>query len=233
MEKGVNTDGFKAAIFDMDGLLIDSERIIMQACITAAQQVGITYTHAEYVELIGRAGPDSTRIMVEQLGGESNFNLVMQGLDALLAERNNTFPLKHGASELLKHYQDNNIICSVASSSATHHISHRLSQVGVLDYFSHITSGQEVTRGKPNPDIYLLAVNKLGLKAEECIAFEDSETGARAAIAAGLRVVVVPDLKQPSEFVVQNSHLTIESLNDWLNLSLRNKNALEASGLES
>ncbi|MES1987722.1 MAG: HAD family phosphatase [Pseudomonadota bacterium] len=233
MKKGVNTDGFKAAIFDMDGLLIDSERIIMQACITAAQRVGITYTHAEYVELIGRAGPDSTRIMVEQLGGVSNFNLVMKGLDALLAERNNTFPLKHGASELLKHYQDNNIICCVASSSVTHHIRHRLSQVGVLDYFSHITSGQEVTRGKPNPDIYLLAVNKLGLKAEECIAFEDSETGARAAIAAGLRVVVVPDLKQPSEFVVQNSHLTIESLNDWLNLSLRNKNALEARGLES
>lgn len=220
MEKGVNTDGFKAAIFDMDGLLIDSERVIMQACITAAQQVGITYTHAEYVELIGRAGPDSTRIMVEQLGGLNNFNLVMQGLDALLAERNQTFPLKQGVDELLKYYQANNIICSVASSSPTRHISHRLSQVGVLDYFSHITSGQEVTHSKPNPDIYLLAVKKLGLKAEECIAFEDSETGGCAAIAAGLRVVVVPDLKQPSEFVVQNSHLTIESLNDWLNLSL-------------
>lgn len=233
MEKSVNTAGFKAAIFDMDGLLIDSERIIMQACITAAQRVGITYTHAEYVELIGRAGPDSTRIMIEQLNGVSNFNQVMQGLDTLLAERNNTFPLKHGASELLRHYQANNIICSVASSSSTHHIRHRLSQVGVLDYFSHITSGQEVTHGKPNPDIYLLAVKKLGLKAEECIAFEDSETGARAAIAAGLRVVVVPDLKQPSDFVVQNSHLTIESLNDWLDLSLRKTNALEASGLES
>ncbi len=213
----------------MDGLLIDSERIIMQACISAAQQVGITYTRAEYVELIGRAGPDSTRIMIEQLSGVSNFNQVMQGLDALLEERNNTFPLKHGASELLRHYQANNIICSVASSSATHHIRHRLSQVGVLDYFSHITSGQEVTHSKPNPDIYLLSVKKLGLKVDECIAFEDSENGARAAIAAGLRVVVVPDLKQPSEFVVQNSHLTIESLNDWLNLSLRKKNELEAS----
>jgi HAD superfamily hydrolase (TIGR01509 family) len=233
VEKGVSTAGFKAAIFDMDGLLIDSESIIMQACITAAQQVGITYTRAEYVELIGRAGSDSTRIMIEQLNGVSNFNQVMQGLDALLAERNNTFPLKHGASELLKHYQANNIICSVASSSATQHIRHRLSQVGVLDYFSHITSGQEVTHGKPNPDIYLLAVKKLGLKAEECIAFEDSETGARAAIAAGLRVVVVPDLKQPSEFVVQNSHLTIESLNDWLDLSLRNNNALEANVLDN
>lgn len=215
MERGVSTAGFKAAIFDMDGLLIDSERIIMQACITAAQQVGITYTHAEYVELIGRAGPDSTRIMVEQLGGVSNFNLVMQGLDALLAERNNTFPLKHGASELLKHYQDSNIVCSVASSSATHHIHHRLSQVGVLDYFSHLTSGQEVTQSKPNPDIYLLAVKKLGLKVEECIAFEDSESGARAAIAAGLKVVVVPDLKAPSDYVREHCHRVVASLQDW------------------
>ena len=75
----------KAAIFDMDGLLIDSERIIMQACIIAAKHVGITYTQAEYVELIGRAGSDSTRIMVEQLGGVENFNQVMQGLDVQLA----------------------------------------------------------------------------------------------------------------------------------------------------
>jgi HAD superfamily hydrolase (TIGR01509 family) len=216
MSDGVNGLTLKAAIFDMDGLLIDSERIIMQACIRAAQQVGITYTQAEYVELIGRAGPDSTRIMIEQLNGISNFNQVMQGLDALLAERNNTFPLKRGASELLKHYQANNIICSVASSSPTHHIRHRLSQVGVLEYFSHITSGQEVTHSKPNPDIYLLAVKKLGLKAEECIAFEDSETGACAAIAAGLKVVVVPDLKQPSDYVREHCHQVITSLEDWL-----------------
>jgi HAD superfamily hydrolase (TIGR01509 family) len=216
MSDGVNGLTLKAAIFDMDGLLIDSERIIMQACIRAAQQVGITYTQAEYVELIGRAGPDSTRIMIEQLNGISNFNQVMQGLDALLAERNNTFPLKRGASELLKHFQANNIICSVASSSPTHHIRHRLSQVGVLEYFSHITSGQEVTHSKPNPDIYLLAVKKLGLKAEECIAFEDSETGACAAIAAGLKVVVVPDLKQPSDYVREHCHQVITSLEDWL-----------------
>ena len=206
----------KAAIFDMDGLLIDSERIIMQACIVAAKQIGITYTQAEYVELIGRAGPDSTRIMVEQLGGVVNFNQVMQLLDTLLAEHNHAFPLKNGAMDLLKHYQSNSVICSVASSSPTHHITHRLSHVGVLDYFSHITSGQEVIRGKPNPDIYLLAVKKLGLKVEECIAFEDSENGALAAIAAGLKVVVVPDLKQPSEYVKAHSHQVITSLEDWL-----------------
>lgn len=206
----------KAAIFDMDGLLIDSERIIMQACIFAAKQVGITYTQAEYVELIGCAGPDSTRIMVEQLGGVANFNQVMQGLDTLLAEHNHAFPLKEGAMDLLKHYQSNNVICSVASSSPIHHITHRLSHVGVFDYFNHITSGQEVTRGKPSPDIYLLAVKKLGLEAEECIAFEDSENGARAAIAAGLKVVVVPDLKQPSDYVREHCHQVLASLADWL-----------------
>ncbi len=201
----------------MDGLLIDSERIIMQACIQAAAQVGITYTQAEYVELIGRAGPDSTRIMVEQLNGVENFNLVMQGLDALLAQRNHMFPLKTGAQALLEYYQANQIICSVASSSPMHHITHRLNHVGVLNHFSHLTSGQEVERGKPNPDIYLLAVNKLGLSPQACIAFEDSEMGARAAIAAGLKVVVVPDLLQPSDYVRAHCHQVVESLQDWLN----------------
>jgi HAD superfamily hydrolase (TIGR01509 family) len=207
----------KAAIFDMDGLLIDSERIIMEACISAAKQIGIIYTQAEYTELIGRAGPDSTRRMIAQLNGLENFNCVMQGLDAQLAEHNHSFPLKPGALDLLKYYQANNIICSVASSSPTHHINHRLSQVSVLDFFSHITSGQEVTHGKPNPDIYLLAVKKLGLNVSECIAFEDSETGARAAIAAGLKVVIVPDLQQPSEYVRDHCQQVVSSLEDWLN----------------
>lgn len=206
----------KAAIFDMDGLLIDSERIIMQACITAAQQVGITYTQADYVELIGLAGSDSTRVMTAQLGGTEKFNQVMVGLDAELSKRNNAFPLKQGALKLLQHYRANHVVCSVASSSATHHIKHRLSQVGAMDYFAHITSGQEVARGKPNPDIYLLAIKKLGLPAEQCIAFEDSEAGARAAIAAGLKVVVVPDLIQPSEFVTKHSHQIADSLLSYL-----------------
>lgn len=206
----------KAAIFDMDGLLIDSERIIMQACIHAAQAVGIRYTQDEYAALIGRAGPDSTRLMKAQLGGEDAFNQVMQGLDAQLALRNHAFPLKTGALKLLQHYQRSHVVCCVASSSSIHHISHRLQQAGVSEYFSHFTSGQEVARGKPNPDIYLLALEKLGLTAEACVVFEDSEVGARAAISAGLKVVVVPDLVQPSEYVREQAHYVLESLSHWL-----------------
>lgn len=207
---------FKAAIFDMDGLLINSEHIIMQACIEAARDIGIQYTQKQFIELIGRAAADSSRIMAEQLGGIDNLQQVGQRVDVILAKRNHVFPLKKGAEPLLKHYQMQGITCSVASSSSHQHIEHRLSYVNVLDYFSHTTSGQEVSKGKPNPDIYLLAIQKLGLTAEDCIAFEDSEQGARAAIAAGLKVVVVPDLQEPSAFVKQHSYQVVESLEAFL-----------------
>lgn len=200
----------------MDGLLIDSERIIMQACIQAAKAVGITYTQAEFVELIGRSSPDASRIMAEQLNGVENLSKVGEGVERILDARNHVFPLKSGVVELLQYYQSNNVICGVASSSPIAHIQHRLSHIGILDYFSSITSGQEVANGKPNPDIYLLAIDRLGVSVEECIAFEDSEPGAQAAITAGLKVVVVPDLKQPSDFVKENSFRVVESLADYL-----------------
>ena len=206
----------KAAIFDMDGLLIDSERIIMQACIQAAKDVGIIYTQAEFVELIGRSSQDASRIMAEQLNGVENLSKVGEGVERILGARNHVFPLKSGVVELLQYYQSNNVICGVASSSPITHIQHRLSHIGILDYFSSITSGQEVANGKPNPDIYLLAIDRLGVSVEECIAFEDSEPGAQAAITAGLKVVVVPDLKQPSDFVKENSFRVVESLADYL-----------------
>lgn len=206
----------KAAIFDMDGLLIDSERIIMQACIQAANNVGIDYSQAEFVELIGRSSTDASRIMAEQLGGVDILDRVSTGVNTILSQRNHVFPLKAGAVDLLNHYQSKRILCGVASSSPIQHIQDRLSHVNVLDYFSTITSGQEVSNGKPSPDIYLLAIQKLGVTVDECIAFEDSEPGARAAIAAGLKVVVVPDLKPPSEFVRENCYQLVESLDHYL-----------------
>ncbi|MFV1922072.1 MAG: HAD family hydrolase [Methylotenera sp.] len=206
----------KAAIFDMDGLLIDSERIIMQACIQAAKEIGIVYTQTEFVDLIGRASADSSRMMAEQLGGLENLSRVGERVDAILAQHNHVFPLKPGVKPLLEYYKRQNIVCSVASSSSHQHIQHRLSHVNVLDYFRHTTSGQEVSKGKPNPDIYLLAIEKLGFTAKDCIAFEDSEQGARAAIAAGLKVIVVPDLKEPSQFVEENSFKVLDSLNHAL-----------------
>lgn len=205
---------FKAAIFDMDGLLIDSERIIMQACILAASELGISYTQSDYIQLIGRSAPDSNQVMITQLGGVNNFTKVMKRVDEILAVSGNYFPLKIGALEIVQHFHAQGIPCGVASSSYQDIIRYRLSKVGILEYFSVITSGDEVERGKPHPDIYLLAIKKLGVSAEACIAFEDSEFGAHAAITAGLKVVVVPDLKQPSDYVNENCYQVLNSLAD-------------------
>lgn len=209
---------FKTAIFDMDGLLIDSERIIMQACMQAAEAHGIRYTREAYVELIGRAGPDSRRLMISQLGGEENHAKVVSLANSILAERGGLFPLKSGVSNLLEWLKRNEIFCGVASSSHTDEIHHRLVGVNILDYFKTVTGGNEVSRGKPNPDIYLHALEKMQAKQEETIAFEDSENGARAAIAAGLRVIVVPDLVAPSAFVKARAYHVIASLDEMINL---------------
>ncbi len=205
----------KAAIFDMDGLLIDSERVIMHALIAAAADIGIDYTREQFVQLIGRAGPDSTRLFIDQLGSEAAFEQVMQGLDTRLAEQNYAFPIKPGVSLLLDHYQQLGVRLSVASSSPLSHITHRLEAIGILSYFEFFTSGQEVSNGKPAPDIYLLAMEKLGLQASDCIAFEDSVTGTTAAIQAGLKVVMVPDLKQPDEALLAQCYQVADSLDSY------------------
>lgn len=211
---------FSAAIFDMDGLLIDSERLIMQACIAAAADIGVVYTQAQYAELIGRAHQDSTQRMIAQLGGEANFQAVMQGLDHYLAEMGGVFPLRPGAQDLLSHFQDRNILCGVASSSHRPTVNRRLAGVGVLSHFKAFATGEEVARGKPNPDIFLLALSRLGVPAETCIAFEDSEMGARAAIAAGLKTIVVPDLNEPSAFVRENAYAVLNSLEEFLHFDV-------------
>lgn len=200
----------------MDGLLIDSERIIMQACIAAAESHGISYTQAQFVDLIGRNLTDSTRVMTAQLGGEENFNKVSQRVEEILSKREEFYPLRPGVLEMLTFFSAQNIPCGVASSSYQPVIQARLGKAGVLHQFLHITSGDEVARGKPSPDIYLLALQRLGVAAKDCIAFEDSDLGAQAAIAAGLNVVVVPDLKEPSEFVQKNAWMVVRSLHEAL-----------------
>jgi len=191
---------FKAAIFDMDGLLIDSERHIMQAWLDGARALGLPLTAADFTQVIGRAGPESDAMLARLLGSEQAFlDTAAHARAALRGGRDHpVFPLKPGAAELLAALAEAGVPCGVASSSKVAEIRQRLGHVGVLHRFAAITGGDEVTHGKPDPSLYLLAATRLGVAPQDCIAFEDSENGARAAQAAGVRVVVVPDLKAPA-----------------------------------
>ena len=207
---------FKAAIFDMDGLLIDSERAISKAWLEGARALGFKLEMADFMSVIGTASQQSTAILIDLLGSEQAMRATAAKAHALLPHAGGApvFPLKTGALPLLEALHAAGIPCAVASSSNVEEIRHRLGHVDVLKYFRCIAGGNEVTHGKPDPALYLLAAARLGVAPEDCIAFEDSENGARAAQAAGVRVVIVPDLKHPPDDVVARAHGVIGSLAD-------------------
>ena len=207
---------FKAAIFDMDGLLIDSERAISKAWIEGARALGFKLEMADFMQVIGTASQQSTAILVDLLGSEAAMRATAAKAQALLPQAGGApvFPLKSGALPLLEALHAAGIPCAVASSSAVEEIRHRLGHVDVLRYFRCVSGGDEVTHGKPDPALYLLAAARLGVAPEDCIAFEDSENGARAAQAAGVRVVIVPDLKHPPDDVAARAHGIIGSLSE-------------------
>ena len=207
---------FKAAIFDMDGLLIDSERAISKAWIEGAQALGFPLEMTDFMQVIGTAAQQSTAMLIDLLGSEEAMRATAARAQALLPQSGGgpVFPLKTGALPLLEALHAAGIPCAVASSSNVEEIRHRLGHVDLLRYFRCLTGGDEVTHGKPDPALYLLAAARLGVAPEDCIAFEDSENGARAAQVAGVRVVIVPDLKHPPDDVVARAHGVIGSLAD-------------------
>ena len=148
---------FKAAIFDMDGLLIDSERAISQAWIEGAKALGFRLEMRDFMQVIGTASQQSAAILVDLLGSEEAMRATAAKAHALLPQAGGgpVFPLKPGALPLLEALHAAGIPCAVASSSALEEIRHRLGHVDVLKYFRCIAGGNEVTHGKPDPALYL------------------------------------------------------------------------------
>ena len=207
---------FSAAIFDMDGLLIDSERATMNAWIGAAKHYEIDFRPSDYLPVIGQTAADSDWILISRLGGQSTFHQVSEKVSELLemASPDIRFPLKPGAFELLSSLRIKGVPCAVASSSRVSEIRERLAAVGVLEFFQALSGGDEVTKGKPDPAVYQLAAARLGISPASCLAFEDSENGVLAAFKAGAHVVLVPDLKPPCISLTSHCFHVLNSLHE-------------------
>ncbi|MGA0611888.1 HAD family hydrolase [Caldimonas sp. KR1-144] len=187
---------FAAAIFDMDGLLLDSERSIMRAWIEAAAEAGIALSEQAYLPIVGQASRQADALLAALLGGQAAFEQIRENVLAKLS-RGCTFPPKPGAVALLAALTQRGIPCAVASSTAVCEVRQRIGLAGMEHFFSALAGGDEVEAGKPDPAIYRLAAHRLAIDPARCLAFEDSTNGIRAARAAGMAVVVVPDLVQP------------------------------------
>lgn len=208
------TPRFKAALFDMDGLLLDSERLVRDAWLEVASNFSIPLEESTYLGWVGRREKD-VRADYEQLFAKHQpFDKITAQVRARVDARQATegFKVKPGAESLLGRLHEQGIPCAVASSTRQPEVHRRLSSVGLDSYFRSLTGGDEVSRGKPDPDLFLLAAQRIRVPPTDCVVFEDSEYGAMAAIAAGMAVVVVPDLKQPSREIAALSLAILTSL---------------------
>lgn len=190
---------FAALILDMDGLMIDSEAVEFRAWERAARDFGWSVSAEQYLQLVGRAHPDSWAIMT---GWWQERPAERGSLDDIAAQaavyaKAEPVTVKPGLSGLLDWARAQRVPVGVASSSARATVAARLGEAGVLAAVDSVTGGDEVARGKPAPDIFLLAASRLGAEPGACVVAEDSDSGIRAAAAAGMIPFLVPDASIP------------------------------------
>lgn len=187
---------FAAVLFDMDGTLLDTERIAYEGFVATCEQFSVVADFAAYCRCIGTRG-DHTRDMLGEILGEAAV------LDEFFAAWETYYiahaveaavPVKPGAEELLEMLREHGIPMAVVTSTRTGHARRKLDGAGLLPYFEFVVGGDEVPRSKPEPLIYQRAAARIGHPAGHCLAVEDSANGIVAAHRAGCRTVHVPDL---------------------------------------
>lgn len=207
---------YQAAIFDMDGLLLDTERICMQIFKQACTNVNLPFYEDVYLSIIGRNSAGVEQVFRQAYGDD---------LDKLHAEwrvnynaivKHQPIPVKDGVIELLEWLKSQGVPMAVATSTHRDVASVKLDLAGLSHYFANLTCGCEVENGKPDPEIYLLAAQRLNVEPNQCLAFEDSNNGVRSAIGANMTTFQIPDLVEPCDEVKALGHQVLPSLKNAL-----------------
>jgi HAD superfamily hydrolase (TIGR01509 family) len=206
----------RALVFDMDGLLLDTERIALDTFDIACRAHGVVVEKEVYYLCIGSNGAGTREILERELGPDFPYEAISTVWSDLYRARVSTqaVDLKDGALALLELVRRRGLPIALATSTRTGLAETKLRLAGLDGYFSTIIGGDAVIRGKPDPEPYLAATRALGHAPGACWAVEDSDNGVRSAHAAGLFVLQVPDLVQPSADVRRLGHTIVNSLFD-------------------
>jgi HAD superfamily hydrolase (TIGR01509 family) len=203
-----------AVVFDMDGLILDTERMAERCWAAAASTLGISFDTALIPAMIGRNSRDSRQFVLAHYGDDYPIDTLMQQsrsqFDAIAAREG--IAVKPGLHALLDWLELVGIPRVVATSTRRERALHHLEKCALRSRFHALVGGDEVVLGKPAPEIFLLAADRVGVQPGDCIVLEDSEHGIRGALAAGMIPIMVPDMLPPSDELMARAPLVLASL---------------------
>ena len=205
-----------AVIFDMDGLMLDTEPLAARAWQDAARATGIHFDDGVTPRLIGRNFADCEALIRDHHGDDYPVGDLMRSwhaaYDAIVAREG--IAHKPGLVALLDWLEARAIPKAVATSTRRSRAEAKLREAELVQRFAFLVAGDEVVRGKPEPDIFLRAAALLATPPTRCLVLEDSEPGVRAALAAGMAPIMVPDLHPPSPALVARNVTVMGTLHE-------------------
>ena len=206
----------KAIIFDMDGLMIDSERVTFECYQERLKDMNLTMDEEFYKTLLGKPIKGIYQRFYDVYGNDFPIENVIQDVHQLMAERFETegVSVKKGLVELLHYLKDNNYKTIVATSSNRDRVDKILAQAKITEFFDDSICGDEVTKGKPNPEVFLKSCQKLGVNVDEAIVLEDSEAGIQASYDANIKVICIPDMKYPEKQYEEKTFKILKDLTE-------------------
>ena len=219
MEQGI------AVVFDMDGVIFDSERLVLECWEKVGEKYHLEGMREAFLPCIGTNHVKTKEIVLERYGEDFPYDEFSREASVLfhsIADRGG-LPVKTGVRELLDYLRECEVPVALASSTRLASVTQELKQAGLYEYFSVVMGGDQLKRSKPEPDIYLMTCEKLGVHPVDTYAVEDSYNGIRAAYSAGMKAIMVPDMLPPTEEMREKSVVVLEDLlqvKGWLTANL-------------
>lgn len=206
----------KGVIFDMDGLLVDSERLTYRLIKEELNTQGLDMTEEFYKSLLGRTRETAHALFINQYGEDFDDYTLTSIINQKLLDQYNVgnIDVKEGVLNLLKYLKENHIKTIVASSSPRETVIKCLTGCHLIQYFDDFICGDEVNIGKPDPEIFIKACHKLGCLKNEAIIFEDSEAGILAGYNANINVICIPDMKYPEPNYAKKTYKIFNTIDE-------------------
>lgn len=205
-----------SVIFDMDGTLLDTQRICIPAWDYAGSLQGFKGVGESVSKVCGMNEIGWTRYLEGHFPKLDTVSFKKEMREYII--KNGVVKYKEGAPELLEFLKKNNIKMAIASGSSKESIKHHLKEVGAEKYFSVLVGGKDVENGKPAPDIFLKVADLLGEAPQNCFVFEDSSNGIRAGYAAGMKCIGIPDIAPFSEEIKRLMFAEIRTLSEAIDI---------------